>query len=316
MSSDSNDVNDLRLGSGFDDAPSGIGNLAMYPTESYVDSRSSELVRDPLYADHLALGNGSGFYRSFDGGASFELTHDFGSGTVLEIEQGRTDRNRFFVVVRDGGVAPCIVPRTGAVRGRKLTGLPTGWSSMEIALNPADDDEVWAIRADDDDIRRSMDGGTIWTNPGRGLTDGLQGEALRDVVCLGDAGTVVVSTTGALHRLRMPRGGAPSGRSLPARWAPFECLPFHRDAVLRVGDKGKGIWQADFPFTPSPIAQPMTANPEVYCAGDSVRFACHSILVHEGATAGNGPLILSPLSSRRPRTGIRSSSSRRAEPMM
>ena len=83
---------------------------------------------------------------------------------------------------------------------------------------------------------------------------------------------------------RTPRGWSAFGTGLPARWAPFECLPFHRDAVLRVGDKGKGIWQADFPFTPSPIAQPMTANPEVYCAGDSVRFACHSILVHQGAT--------------------------------
>ena len=81
------DIGDLRLGSGFDDAPSGIGNLAMYPTESYVDSRSSELVRDPLY-DHLEARHRSGFHRSFDGGASFELLHDFGSGTVLEIEQG------------------------------------------------------------------------------------------------------------------------------------------------------------------------------------------------------------------------------------
>ena len=278
------DIGDLRLGSGFDDAPSGIGNLAMYPTESYVDSRSSELVRDPLYADHLALGNGSGFYRSFDGGASFELSHDFGSGTVLEIEQGRTDRNRFFAVVRAGGSCTLYRSENGGSSWTALTGLPTGWSSMEVALNQADDDEVWVIRADADGIRRSMDGGFIWTNPGQGLTDGLQGHALRDVVCLGDAGTVVVSTTGALHRAADATGWSAFGTGLPARWAPFECLPFYRDAVLRVGDKGKGIWQADFPFTPSPIAQPMTANPEVYCAGDSVRFACHSILVHEGAT--------------------------------
>ena len=278
------DIGDLRLGSGFDDAPSGIGNLAMYPTESYVDSRSSELVRDPLYTDHLALGNGSGFHRSFDGGASFELLHDFGSGTVLEIEQGRGNRNLFYAVVRASG--SCTLHRSldGGATWSTVTGLPSGWSSMEIALNPANDDEIWAVRADDDDIRRSVDGGIIWTNPGQDPTAGLLGLALRDVVCLGEAGTVVVSTTGAHHRSATASGWTSFGTGLPARWAPYECLPFHRDAVLRVGDKGKGIWQADFPFTPEPIAQPMTANPEVYCAGDSVRFACHSILVHEGAT--------------------------------
>ena len=71
-----------------------IGNMSMYPNESYVDSRSSELVQDAVYADFLALGNGSGFYRSFDGGAGFELMHDFGGGgSVLEIEQGRENRD-------------------------------------------------------------------------------------------------------------------------------------------------------------------------------------------------------------------------------
>ena len=279
------DIGDLRLGSGFDDAPSGIGNLALYPTESYVDSRSSELVRDPLYADHMALGNGSGFHRSFDGGASFDLLHDFGSGsTVLEIEQGRTNRNLFFAVVRSGGSCALYRSLDGGNSWTALTGLPSGWSSMEIALNPADDMEVWAIRADDDDIRRSLDGGSVWTNPGQSLNGGLQGLALRDVVCLGDAGTVVVSTTGAHHRSSDATTWTSFGTGLPARWAPFECLPFYRDAVLRVGDKGKGIWQSDFPFVPSPVAQPMTSNPEVYCAGDSVRFACHSILEHNGAT--------------------------------
>ena len=113
---------------------------------------------------------------------------------------------------------------------------------------------------------------------------GLLGEALRDVVCLGDAGAVVVSTTGAFHRAAGAGSWTSFGTGLPARWAPFECLPFYRDGLLRVGDKGKGIWQADFPFEPAPLAQPMTSNTEVFCAGDTVRFECHSILNHAGAT--------------------------------
>ena len=274
------DIGDLRLPSAFDGTPSGIGNLSLYPTESYVDSRSSELVRDPLYADHLTLGNGSGFYRSFDGGADFVLLHDFGSGTVLEIEQGRGNRDLFYAVVRSGGSCGLYRSLDGGESWTSVTGLPTNWSSMEIALNPANDSEIWAIQADADGIRRSLDGGDSWTN----LVTGLGGEDLRDIVCLGDAGTVVVSTTGAFHRAAGANSWTSFETGLPARWAPFECIPFYRDDLLRVGDKGKGIWEADFPFSPAPIAQPMTANPGVFCAGDTVRFECHSILNHTGAS--------------------------------
>ena len=274
------DIGDLRLPSAFNGTPTGIGNLSLYPTESYVDSRSSELVRDPLYADHLALGNGSGFYRSFDGGADFQLMHDFGSGTVLEIEQGRGNRDLFFAVVRAGSTCTLYRSLNGGDTWTSLSGLPTNWSSMEVALNPANDDEVWVIQADADGVRRSLDSGETWAN----LLTGLGGEDLRDVVCLGDAGTVVVSTTGAFHRAADATEWTSFGTGLPARWAPFECIPFYRDGVLRVGDKGKGIWEANFPFAPSPIAQPMTSNPNVFCAGDTVRFECHSVLNHDGAT--------------------------------
>ena len=274
------DITDLRLPQAFDGTPSGMGNLSMYPNESYVDSRSSELVVDPLYADFLALGNGSGFYRSFDGGADFALFHNFGSGSVLEIEQGRGNRDLFYAVVRSGSACTLHRSEDGGQVWTALTGLPTNWGSMEIALNPADDDEIWAIKADDDEVRRSLDGGSSWSNLGVGLL----GEALRDVVCLGDAGAVVVSTTGAFHRAAGAGSWTSFGTGLPARWAPFECLPFYRDGLLRVGDKGKGIWQADFPFEPAPLAQPMTSNTEVFCAGDTVRFECHSILNHAGAT--------------------------------
>ena len=279
------DISDLRLPQAFEGTPVAIGNMSMYPNESYVDSRSSELVQDAVYADFLALGNGSGFYRSFDGGAGFELMHDFGGGaSVLEIEQGRENRDVFYAVVRSGGA--CVLHRSedGGNSWSPTSGLPSNWSSMEVALNPANDNDVWVIKADDDEIRRSVNGGNSWSNPGESLSDALQGEALRDVVCLGDAGTVVVSTTGAFHQAQGEDVWTSFGTGLPARWAPFECLPFYRDAVLRVGDKGKGIWQADFPFVPAPLAQPMTANAEVYCAGDSVYFECHSILVHNGAS--------------------------------
>ena len=274
------DIGDLRLPTALNGTPTGIGNLSLYPTESYVDSRSSELVHDPVYADHLALGNGSGFYRSWDGGADFTLVHDFGSGSVLEIEQGRNDRDVFVAVVRSGGACTLHKTTDGGDSWTALSGIPANWSSMEVAMNPADDSEIWVIRADGDQVRQSTDGGASWSDVGAGL----EGEGLRDVVCLGGAGVVVVTTTGAHFREAGATEWSDYATGLPARWAPFECIPFYRDAVLRVGDKGKGVWQTEFPFTPAPLAQPMTANPEVFCAQDTVAFDCHSLLVHEGAS--------------------------------
>ena len=81
------DIGDLRLGSGFDDAFKGIGNPAMYPTESYVDSRSRAGPR-PAVRGPSGVGNGSGSHRSFDGGASFELLMISGAAPCWRSSRG------------------------------------------------------------------------------------------------------------------------------------------------------------------------------------------------------------------------------------
>ena len=274
------DIHDKRLPESFSGTPSNIGNLSLYPNEDYSLSNSSELVYDPLYAHWMALGNESVFYRSFNNGWQFEAYHDFGSGKVLEIEQGRTNRDLFYAAVQQSSISTLHKSTDGGITWTAISGLPSNWQKMEIALNPSDDNDIWVIKANAGEIKRSLDGGGTWSDVG----NGLQNEQLHDIVCLGGAGSIAISRTNVFHRATGENSWTSFDSGTPELWMPLECIPFYRDAVLRLGDKGKGIWQADFPFVPEPIAQPMTSKQEVFCPSDIVQFDCHSILVHEGAS--------------------------------
>lgn len=278
------DITDVLLPTTASGSTLGVGNLGLYPNESYSDSRSSELVPDPLYATYMYCGNGSSFWRSTDGGANFEALHDFGTNrSVLEIEQARDDRDRFYAVVLNGGVSKLYRSTDGGLNWALSPGAPTTWSKMEISVNPIDGLDVWIVRADDDDLRHSPNGGDSWAN----LTSGsgpLTGQDIRDIQCIGGEGVVVITKTNCFHRATNADAWTEFGSGAPALWAPYESFPFYRDGLLRLADKGKGVWEADFPFLVPPAAQPITRSPNIFCASDTVEFDCHSLLVHAGAT--------------------------------
>ena len=299
------DIQDVLLPSEADGNTTGMGNLGLYPNQSYSDSRSSELVRDPLYATHMYLGNGSSFWRSTDRGSTFEAVHDFGSNrSVLEIEQGRSDRNRFYAVVLNSGICRLYRSTDGGENWGIAPGSPSTWGKMEIALNPTDDLDIWAVQADNDDVRRSEDGGGVWANYTSG-TSPLNGHDIRDVQCIGDEGIVIVTETGGFFRGASDGEWTDFSSGMPALWAPYESVPFYRDGLLRVADKGKGVWEAEFPWYVAPEAQPMTESPTVYCPADTVDFECYSLVM--GADASRQwsfspqPAWISSPSDRHPR---------------
>ena len=297
------DISDVLIPTTAIGATTSVGNLSMYPTQSYVDSRSSELVHDPIYATYMYMGNGSIFWKSTDKGATFEPVFDFGSATVLEIEQARDDRSRFYAVVLISGQCKLYSSTNGGASWSLAPGIPTNWGRMEIAVNPGDGLDIWAIYADADDVWRSTNGGSSWSDMGVG-SSAITAHKFRDIHCIGEEGVVVISTTGGFHMASEASSWTTWDTGMPALWAPYEAFPFYRDGVLRVADKGKGVWEAALPWEVAPLAMPITESPDIFCATDTVKFDCHSILNHEGASwswsFSPTPEYISSLVSRNP----------------
>lgn len=277
------DITDVVVPVGLGGTTSSQANLGMYPNESYSDFRNSEVVVDPRYGDRMVLGNGGALFRTEDGGNLWEAWMDWGAGwTVYEIEQGLNDPSRWYVVARSNNT--CKLFRStndGASWGQLTSGLPTNWGSMEIAVNPLNANDIYAMQAGGNAVYRSTTGGSGWTN----LTDPLwTGESLRELLTLGNRGAALFTSEGVYWFDNQSGLWTDASAGIPAYWAPLEGATHYASGTVRVADKGKGIWQADIPWALEPLAQPMTASPEVFCAFDTVVFDCHSVLNHAGAT--------------------------------
>ncbi|MGB1577120.1 MAG: LamG-like jellyroll fold domain-containing protein [Flavobacteriales bacterium] len=277
------DITDVVVPVALGGSSSAQANLGLYPNESYSDFRNSELVVDPRYGNRMVLGNGGKLYRSEDGGNVWQPWYDWGSSwAVYEIEQGMNDPGRWYVVTRSGG--SCKLFRStndGASWGQLTSGLPGNWGSMEIALNPLDANDIWAIQAGGTAVYRSTTGGTGWMDETNAL---WSGESLREILPLGGRGVVLFSSKGVYFFDNSTETWTDASAGIPAFWAPLEGATHYATGTVRIADKGKGIWQADIPWDLEPLAQPMTASPEVYCANDTVAFDCHSVLNHNGTT--------------------------------
>ena len=97
----------------------------------------------------MVLGNGSTLYKTEDGGNVWEPWFEFGSGwTVYEIEQGLNDPGRWYVVARSSNT--CKLFRTtndGGSWNQLTSDLPSNWGSMEIAVNPLNANDIYAMQA-------------------------------------------------------------------------------------------------------------------------------------------------------------------------
>lgn len=296
------DITDVVVPVALSGASTTQANLGLYPNESYSDFRNSELVVDPRYGNRMVLGNGSALHRSEDGGNVWQPWFDWGSGwTVYEIEQGLNDPDRWYVVTRSNGTCKLFRSTDDGVSWGQLTsGLPSNWGSMEIALNPLDANDIWAIQAGGTSVYRSTSGGTGWMEETNAL---WSGESLREILPLGGKGMALFSSEGVYFFDNALGTWADASAGMPAFWAPLEGATHYASGTIRIADKGKGIWQADIPWSLEPLAQPMTASPEVYCANDTVAFDCHSVLNHNGASwewaFDPEPLYLSSTTERR-----------------
>jgi len=258
--------------------------ITLLPNESYVESSSSGIYFDFRYANRLYMGVDGGFWRSEDGGATFEQLYDFGEGQVYEIAQSRANPDVFYLVYQPGTFwDESKIYRTmdGGQNWEEVTEIPGYAWRLEISLNPEDPMEIWVASSRGEDERkvfRSYNGGQDWENIS---SDRLDGQRMKDICFQGGTEETVYLATDYSIYYWNGADWEPFSSGLPLRSNAFELRPFYRDGKLRLATYGKGIWETDLVTTSRPLAQIMTESDKIFCARDTVVFSCYSILGHE-----------------------------------
>ncbi|MGB0930465.1 MAG: WD40/YVTN/BNR-like repeat-containing protein, partial [Chitinophagales bacterium] len=258
----------------------GHSSLPLYPNESYSTSRSSGLYFHPSYADHLFMGRGNSIFKSTNGGSNFDTLYTFPAGAVYEIEISRNNPDIIYTVFKPNG-QQCLIYKTldAGETWTSITNPPANTNRLEISLNPANDHELWVALGSGSNgemVYKTLNGGLTWQNM---TTPTLDGEDTQDIYYQGGTNDVVYVAT---HNTLFQYDAAANewidyGNGLPMIAKVLKIRPFYRDAELRLGSYGRGVWgreMADTNFTP--IAQPITYRDSVFCAQDNVQFDCYS----------------------------------------
>ena len=262
-------------------------SFTKYPNEDGYGYNSSPLVTDPRYAQHIYLGEGNVFWKTTDGGASFDALYDFGS-TVRRYEISRSNPSVLYLSTdatfyksTDGGT-------TWTAR---TTPIGRSASAMRFSLSPTDENVLWA--AFDNitgslmgKVYRSSDGGATWTDM---TTSVLNGFKIKWVHFTGNTeGGVYIAAVNSRGRVfyidNSKTNWEDFSSNLPASMDIIRLLPFYRDSKLRVAGN-RGIWETPlYNENFAPIAQPMVDKASSSCAREEFYFEDYSIVNHSGTT--------------------------------
>jgi photosystem II stability/assembly factor-like uncharacterized protein len=266
------------------------GIIPYIPNEAYTESWSSGFFFDPRYADHIYMGKDSMIWKSVNGGSYFESLHDFGPDRrVLEIKISRANPDLLFCVVGGPGywdASEMYRSEDGGNNWSKLANIPTNMWRVEISLNPANENEIWASAnsgSNGNKVFQSLDKGESWSNK---TTSILNGRSIKDICFQGGTeGIVYLACRYAMFKFDPDaQDWINISDGLPFVVKAFEMRPFYRDQKMRIGTYGKGFWETTMEDYSMPLAQAMTHSDKIYCSRDTVQFDCYSILAHEGAS--------------------------------
>ncbi len=305
------DIGDKKITDQLDQPTSNIPNLGLYPNEAYTDLNSSEIEYHPTYSNILYLGNANTFYRSTNGGIKFEPLHSFAEGSrVLEFEISRLDPNIIYCLVIYNNVGTIYKSGDGGTSFTAINPVPSNnISRLDLTMDPNSLDKLWVISyygANGQKVFASEDGGQSWTNKSTSMLDGHR---MLDVLYQAGTDDVVYLATdyGVFYYDNAASDWVLYADGLPLLTTALIFKPFYRDSKLRLST-ARGIWEAPFAVPSNPIAEPMTADPVVYCSRDTVQFDDHSFLDHEGAswlwTFDPEPSYISSITARNPRVAF------------
>nr|WP_253929816.1 LamG-like jellyroll fold domain-containing protein [Lewinella sp. W8] len=235
------------------------------------------------------VGEGNQYWRSQDGGVSWEALHDFGA-EVFHFDISRANPNYVYLIANNG-----IYRSTDRGASFNSISLPPGLTASNarrgrINVSGTDPDEIWFLdwnagaNSNRDRVWYSSNGGTSWSSWHTPALAGRKWTAMAHQV--GSNGGVYIASergsTGTLpakvfYRDRGMSQWVDYSAGLPASANPTKILPYYRGNALRWAGN-RGVWQIPlYQENWAPVAQPFVDGTERFCQRDAVHFDSYSV---------------------------------------
>ncbi len=285
------DLEDKVIPENFTDpVTNAIVNASIYPNqEVYNLAKRSEITNDPRYANTQYLGKNNKLWKTYDGGVSYSLVHEFGSNAthkVTDIKIPRANPNMIYVVQYLPDDATKLWRSIDQGNTWSEIKGPSRHSYVELQVATDAQNELYVSYGNNYDspnkVFKSLDGGTTWQN----LTTKTLDNAVRHLIVQDgtDGGVYAVTYTSIYYRNSKMTDWEAFDYGLPTRKAFNKLIPFYKDGKMRAATYNRGIVESRLYEESAPIAQPITLAQKHYCSRDNILFDDFSVLKHKGAS--------------------------------
>lgn len=271
------------------------------PNMKSYGGRRGNLVHHPNYHSVVYIGEGTGFWKSSDLGATFDLLYSFG-GDVMFFDISLKNPLVVYADIEDYGLyrsedggktwehKPALVSNHGI----------SGWAGkIHFVISPYDENTIYACPQKTSlswkgKVLKSTDGGTSWVNWSGNLNDEEYTKVLaiqptsdnKDLVYLFN--NAKGNNPGFKGKVYYRKDGMSDWSSFdnkyPAGMSIIFAKPFYRDGKIRIAGKA-GIWESPLAEPEfKPLLNPWIDSPVSTCGLDTLCLDDHSIVNHTGTS--------------------------------
>ncbi len=252
-----------------------------YPNDDGYGFDASEVEFLPYCYNVLFLGNGNQFWRSVDGGVTWDSLYNFNE-RVKKFEISRSNPDVIYLATQSRFYKSTDAGYTWV----RLT-MPSGinYYNLQIAVDFTDADKLWITgpgNSTNNKVFRSVNGGASWINY---TTPTITGGSYRNIVHQGGTpgGVYILGLGGYVYYRNdtMP-DWVDYSNQFPIGMNPLTSTMFYRDGKMRTAGN-RGVWQVEFYEVGTPVAQPTVDKLFSDCPLDTFYFEDYSALLHAGA---------------------------------